>query len=73
MKKLNKTTLLFAVLLSVGCSSSYTDGVDGVYFKTENGEVFYLEHWAGNVYAPVKVDVDKINKEIVTINKLTDE
>ncbi len=71
-----KTTWLAVCLTALlvalcGCSSDYTEGVEGTYFKTSSGDIFVLEHGIGDLYAPKKVDIKKIKEQLNSANDLT--
>jgi len=65
-----KSAKMLAICLTVllvaltGCSSSYTEGVEGSYCKTPSGDIYTLEHRVGDLYAPIKVDVDELKNTL---------
>ncbi len=64
--KLNAIYLMCALTAS-GCNSSYTENVEGTYFKTSTGEWYVLKHQFGDLYAPSKIDVEGMKKTLADI------
>lgn len=63
-----KSAKMLAICLTVllvaltGCS--YTGGVEGAYCKTSSGDIYTLEHRVGDLYAPIKVDVEELKSTL---------
>jgi len=59
--------LIFLALLS-GCCGSSLDNVDGTYFKSEDGSVFIIEHFLGDLFFVKPISMTERDKLEIFLN-----
>ena len=68
MKFLIFLILMILMIMLSGCCSSALDDVDDTYFKSEDGSVFIIKHFLGDLFFVRPISMSKREKLEIFLN-----